>query len=68
MDCLVGWASSPPIKNLLRMLQDVSRIVVAGDRQIRNNDKLDIHTHPPQANRATQPDIFVLLDSQVREN
>ena len=40
----------------------VDRAAVAGDRQIRNNDKLDIHTHPPQATRAIQPDIFVLLD------
>jgi hypothetical protein len=40
----------------------VDRTAVAGDRQIKNNDKLDIHTHPPQATRAIQPDIFVLRD------
>ena len=64
----VNFLWNRPESLLLTMVQHLSRIAVAGDRQIRNNDKLDIHTHPPQANRAIQPDIFVLLDSQVREN
>ncbi len=51
-----------PESLLLTMVQHLSRTAVAGDRQLKNNDKLDIHTHPPQATRAIQPDIFVLLD------